>query len=361
MKMVMIYFQRDQLRKELLAHTHALHNQAKEQEKRLEQKEVVNKEEVEQAKKHNLELMCSQEEELAELTRSLEELKAQVAESHKEQQVWLHYKTVGSVEHQQQIQNLQSELTALQTSFEEISEYIKHSLDSTVKDIDKKTSQLMDEKKQQATEVKTYVSADNLHGAIKRLDKSSCQEVMENEWLRKEIANYHEEVSVLDTTVRRLEEENLDHMKQLFELRLSNLQIPRSVFLRQVAGLEQSVQKLTLTEAAAELGSGPSSPPESGAEAGGAQQQQQAVELERDETDPSWKPSSPPHDLARLLYGSQDDLREPLHLGPLEQKLLSVVGQAATLHPLPSDAEGLAIFHTEDWSITTRTIHNKFQ
>ena len=42
-------------------------------------------------------------------------------------------------------------------------EYIKHSLDSTIKDIDKKTSQMMDEKKQQATEVKTYVSADKLY------------------------------------------------------------------------------------------------------------------------------------------------------------------------------------------------------
>ncbi|XP_036450350.1 coiled-coil domain-containing protein 83 [Colossoma macropomum] len=352
----------DQLREEQLAHIRELHKQAKEQEKKLEQREVVNKEQVEQAQRHNLELTHSQEEELEELRRKLEDLKLQVTECQKERQVWLHYKSVGSIEHQQQIQNLQSELTALQKSFEEMSENIKHSLDATFNKIDENTSQLIDEKKQRATE-----------RAIKQLDKSSCQEIKENDWLKRELVIYHKEVSIMDTAVRRLEGENLEHMKQIFEHRLNDLQISRNVFLTQAAGLEQmdssgleqSVQKLALIETA-EPGSAPLPPPNSKSEARGAQRKQ-AVELEKDKTDPSCKPSSPPHDLTVLLYGSQNDLRELLHLGPLEQKLLSVVGQAVTLYPSPSDSEDLAMSthtgpsHTQDWALTTRTIRSKFQ
>lgn len=57
-------FQRDQLRKQQERQFSMLHKQAKEQEKKLEEKEVANIEEVEQAVQHNLELPHVQEEEL---------------------------------------------------------------------------------------------------------------------------------------------------------------------------------------------------------------------------------------------------------------------------------------------------------
>ncbi|KAL7847571.1 hypothetical protein AOLI_G00222890 [Acnodon oligacanthus] len=353
---------RDQQREEQLALIRELNKQAKEQEKELEQREVVNKEQLEQAQRCNLEVTHRQEEELAELSRKLEVLKLQVTDRQKERQVLLQYKSVGSIKHQQQIQNLQSELINLQNRFKEMSENMKRSLDATFNEIDKTTSQLVDEKKQQAAE-----------RAIKQLDKSSWQEIKENDGLKRELVVYHKEVSILETAVRRLEEENLEHVKQIFEHRLNDLQISRNVFLTQAAGLEQmdpsgleqSVQKLTLTQTA-EPGSTPLPPPNSRSEARGAQQKQ-AVELEKDETDPSCRPSSPPHDLTLLLYGSQSNLRELLHLGPLEKKLLSVVGRAVTLHPLRSDSEDLAMSthtgpsRTQDWALTTRIIRNKFQ
>ncbi|KAL7847269.1 hypothetical protein SRHO_G00222490 [Serrasalmus rhombeus] len=348
---------RDQLREEQLALIRELNKQAKEQEKELEQREVVNKEQLEQAQQCNLEVTHRQEEELAELCRKLEVLKLQVTERQKERQVLLQYKSVGSIKHLQQIQNLQSEIIDLQNRFEKMSENMKRSLDDTLNEIDKKTSQLIDEKKQQAVE-----------RAIKQLDKSSWQEIKENDRLKRELVICHKEVSILETAVRRLEEENLEHVKQIFEHRLNDLQISRNAFLTQAAGLEQmdsSGLELTLTETA-EPGSGPLPPLNSRSEARGAQQKQ-AVELEKDKTDPSCKPPSPPHDLAMLLYGNQNNLRELLHLGPLEKKLLSVVGQAVTLHPLPSDSEDLAMsthtgpLHAQDWALSTRIIRNKFQ
>ncbi|KAL6473086.1 hypothetical protein MHYP_G00192740 [Metynnis hypsauchen] len=348
---------RDQLREEQLALIRELNKQAKEQEKELEQREVVNKEQLEQAQRYNLEITHRQEEELAELCRKLEVLKLQVTDCQKERQVLLQYKSVGSIKHLQQIQNLQSEIINLQNRFEKMSENMKRSLDATFNEIDKKTSQLIDEKKQQAVET-----------AIKQLDKSSWQEIKENDRLKRELVIYHKEVSILKTAVRGLEEENLEHVKRIFEHRLNDLQISRNVFLTQAAGLEQmdsSGLELTLTETA-ELGSCPLPPPNSRSEARGAQQKQ-AVELEKDEADPSCKPLSPPHDLTMLLYGSQNNLKELLHLGPLEKKLLSVVGRAVTLHSLPSDSEDLAMSthtgpsHTQDWALTTPIIRNKFQ
>lgn len=58
-------FQRDQLREEHQGHLSVLRKQAKEQEKKLEEKEVASKEQVQQAVQHNLELTHIQEEELA--------------------------------------------------------------------------------------------------------------------------------------------------------------------------------------------------------------------------------------------------------------------------------------------------------
>lgn len=57
--------QREQLKEEQLGHIKVLRKQAKEQESKLEQREVVNKEQVEQALQQNLELVRSQEKELA--------------------------------------------------------------------------------------------------------------------------------------------------------------------------------------------------------------------------------------------------------------------------------------------------------
>ncbi|XP_072515131.1 coiled-coil domain-containing protein 83 isoform X2 [Salminus brasiliensis] len=345
------------LREEQLCHIRELCEQAKEQEKKLEQREAVNKEQVEHAQQLDLELTHSQEEQLAELRRQLAGLKMQVKERQEERQVWLQYKNVERIKHQQQIEYLQSKLITTQKEFEKMSEKIKLSLDANFSEVDNK---LIIEKKQLAIE------------ALKQLDKSSCWEIKENSRLTEEVAIYRKEVSILDAAVRRQEEENLEDMKQLFDHPLNDLQILRNVFPTRASALEQmdsfslehNVQKLSLTETA-EPRRGPLPQSDFRAEAGGAQHQQQAVKLEKDETDPSCKPSSLPCDLTMLLYGSQNDPGESLHLYPLEQKLLRVVGQAVTLHPLPDEPEDLdRVTHldslTQDRSLTSCIIRKKF-
>ncbi|KAM9456187.1 coiled-coil domain-containing protein 83 [Clarias gariepinus] len=329
---------REQLLGEQQENLSVLHSQAKEQEKKLEEKEVTYKGEVKQAVQHNLELTHVQEEELAELQRHLESIQAQVVELKGQGQAWHLNKNVGSVPYQEQIQKLQSELDSMHKHFQIMSENVENSLQATICNIEKQILQLIEEEKQAAQE-----------RSIKKLDKPKLLELKKNEWLKQKLAIYHEEVSVLDAAVKNLEEENLDHMKQLLEHRFNDLQISSNLVLTQAEELEQ---KLSIFGKGAEIGS---------------KQHQQSGELEEDETNHSCKSSSSTRHRSALLYGCQSDLREPLHLGPLEQNLLSVVGQAMPLHPLPSDPEDSdtlthqARFQTQDGTLTTNILRKKFQ
>lgn len=276
-----------------------------------------------------------------------------------ERQIWLEYKNVGRLEHLQQIRHLEDELARMQRGYQDMADNIKRSLKVTFNEIDKKTIHLIDEKKHLATEK-----------AVKHLDKHSKQEIRENEWLQRELAVYKKEVSLTEVAVQKLEEENLEHMSQLFEQRLDYLEISRHVFLTQVAGLGpcESSERAVNREVLSSPATGPDA---RGAEGHGR-------ELEGDETDGSCRfaapqPTEPPlRDLSVLLYGSKTHVQgEPMHLGPLEQKLLSVVGQAVPLHPLPAEESSSPGSHgssapglpqaPEDWPLTARIIHNRFK
>ncbi|XP_029546449.1 coiled-coil domain-containing protein 83 isoform X3 [Salmo trutta] len=371
---------REQLKEEQLGHIKVLRKQAKEQESKLEQREVVNKEQVEQALQQNLELVRSQEKELAELRTEVSRLEEEVLVLQAERHIRQEYKMTGSQEHQQQIQHLEAELAQMQKGFQEMADNIQRSLDVTFNEIDKKTVHLIDEKKQLATE-----------RAIKHLDKHSRQEIKENEWLKRELAIYTREVSITALAVQQLEEENLEHMSQLFERRLEDLQISRNVFLTQAAGLgpsDSTVQETVMKSNALKsekklsshapnttegVSSSPVPPLHPATEAWRAQKQ--AKELERDETsgrcsEAAYRPTEDPlQDLSVLLYGSQTYLQGDMHLGPLEMKLLTVVGQALPLHPVPSETPGSEgsssapgmIQAPEDWPLTSRIIHKRFK
>ncbi|XP_035637574.1 coiled-coil domain-containing protein 83 isoform X1 [Oncorhynchus keta] len=354
---------REQLKEEQLGHIKVLRKQAKEQESKLEQREVVNKEQVEQALQQNLELVRSQEKELAELRAEVIRLEEEVLVLQAERHIRQEYKMAGSQEHQQQIQHLEAELAQMQKGFQEMADNIQRSLDVTFNEIDKKTVHLIDDKKQLATE-----------RAIKHLDKHSRQEIKENEWLKRELAIYTREVSITALAVQQLEEENLEHMSQLFERRLEDLQISRNVFLTQAAGLGPSDSTIQETIMKNGVSSSPVPPLHPATEAWRAQKQ--AKELERDETSGScseaaYRPTEDPlQDLSVLLYGSQTYLQQrDMHLGPLEIKLLTVVGQALPLHPVPSETPGSKgsssapemLQAPEDWPLTARIIHKRFK
>ncbi|XP_062309534.1 coiled-coil domain-containing protein 83 isoform X1 [Osmerus eperlanus] len=349
---------REQLKEEQTGHIRLLRKQAKEQETKLKQREAVNKEQVEQALQQNLELVRNQEGELAELQSELKCVEEKVQVLLAERQVWLEYKNVGSHEHQQQIRHLEAELAHVQRGFQNMADNIKRSLEVTFNEIDKKTVELIEEKQHLATEK-----------AIKHLDKNSRQEVRESAWLQRELAIYKREVSITEEAVQSLEAENLEHMNQLFDQRLDDLQISRDIFLTQASGL--GAYDSTAQESA--TGMADCSSPATGPEARGSEGQGRLLEEEEPEGScdaAAPQPADePPRDLGVLLYGSQTHLQEEArHLGPLELKLLSVVGQAMPLHALPSEepsssgsyAPGLPLA-AEEWPLTAKIIRNRFK
>ncbi|XP_012989873.2 coiled-coil domain-containing protein 83 isoform X3 [Esox lucius] len=357
---------REQLKEEQMGHIRLLRKQAKELEQKLEQREVVNKEQVDQALQQNLELIHRQEKELAELRAEVSRLGEEVLVLQGERHIWQEYKMVGSQWHQQQIQHLEAELAHVQRGFQEMADNIQHSLKMTVNEIDKTTAHLIDEKKHLVTA-----------RAIKNLDQHSRHEIRENEWLKRELAIYKREVSILAVEVQQLEEENLEHLSQLFKDRLDDLQISRDIFLTQAAGLGPSgcaVRDDVSGPSPDVLGSNPTPPLHPVTEAWWAQRQ--AKELERDETSSSCSRTAhrlteePPQDLSELLYGGQTHLQHgDMHLGLLEQKLLCVVGQSLPLHPAPSEtpsSEGApstpeVVQAPEDWPVTAKLIHKTFK
>uniref|UniRef100_W5K6Y5 Uncharacterized protein n=1 Tax=Astyanax mexicanus TaxID=7994 RepID=W5K6Y5_ASTMX len=338
----------DQLREEHLNSVCKLHEQAKKQEKELQQTVLVSKEQLKQAQNDNLKVTHKEEERMAEFHRQLDDLEVQSKQHLEEQQYWLQYKNVDRIKYQQRIDNLQSELISEHKKLEERLEICRHCLEATFSELDRKASQLMNNKKQLA-----------IKNAVKELDNFRCKEIKENSLLKEELALYRKEVSVVEADMRRIEEEDLEHVKQLFD----DLPIPRNVSPTQLVSfsLEHSVQSLSLTETA-EPGSAPLPLSDSTAEAGGAKHQQQAVELEKDETDPSCKPScsSSPCDLTLPLSGSRNDPWESEHPCLQEQQqLLRVAGQAMTLHPLINDHQDLNTSTSQ--SLFTRIIRDRVE
>ncbi|XP_071378400.1 coiled-coil domain-containing protein 83 [Centroberyx affinis] len=150
-------------------------------------------------------------------------------------------------------------------------------------------------------------------------------------------------------SVQNLEDENLQHINWLFEHRMEDLSFSRNMLLTQTVGPSDSeMQKKSLKS------------PTSGRDVGDA-----TNFLERDETDRSC--SSAPQDLWALLDRNQSQqLRdERLHLGVPQQMLLSVVGQAVPLHPVPTedeDDDGRDSRVPKDQGLlTTQIINNKFK
>lgn len=179
---------RHQLLEEQQENLNMLHKQAKEQEKNLKKKKVTNKEDEEQAVQSNLKLARMQEEELAELGSRLSRVQAEVEELQGQVQALHLYKDVGSAVHQEQIQKLQSELKYMQKSFQVMSENSKSSLKEAIDKIDN-----AEEEKQLARQ-----------RAIEKLNKPTKPESNKNKWLKKEIAAYQEEISLLEAAVRNL-------------------------------------------------------------------------------------------------------------------------------------------------------------
>ncbi|XP_056592731.1 coiled-coil domain-containing protein 83 isoform X2 [Triplophysa dalaica] len=290
-----MYQQQKQLKEEQHGYVCELHKQMKEHDRNLEKKELWNKEQVEYAVQENLKLKHKQENELKDLRCKVARMQVQVKDLLDERLVWLQFKKTESVENQQRIQKLDTHIVASERTYKEMSEYFQRSLALACEEIDRKAAQRSDE-----------IIKLSEKRANENLDCDGKKELKDNEWLKKEVANYVRKISELESTVQKLELENLKHVNTLLNHPSHDRQISVSETLTQISREKSPEMVDTL--------SCPLRPLE---EAEGAIR-------ERDVT-----PTTPP-DLREIHTG-------PIHLDSLKQKLLCVVGEAVPLRQPQSE------------------------
>ncbi|XP_078259257.1 coiled-coil domain-containing protein 83 [Rhinoraja longicauda] len=205
------------LKKEQNEHIRNLYNLAKEQEKELERKELISIDRVEQAMKYIMELAKQYEHQVHGMQISIVGVEQEILKMTVVKEHWLEYKNVGSIKHAKIIKLGEDEIHEMSQCFDEMEEHFRKALAKVKDETDRLTKDQMDEKKEIATQK-----------AVSYMGQHSRQEVKENEWLKKELKQYSAEVANIEQAVQKIEEENLEILRQLFDCQLSDLKICRN-------------------------------------------------------------------------------------------------------------------------------------
>ncbi|XP_053871693.1 coiled-coil domain-containing protein 83 isoform X2 [Malaclemys terrapin pileata] len=300
----------DYLKEEQLGHIRSLLSNLKTQDKELEQKEVVTRDDVEAAMREKWQYVKDQELLLKELHSRINEVEHKLLVKQAEKDYWLEYKNVGSGEHAKQIKLLENDIHGLKDDLEQMTEYYRHTLETTKEKMDRLVEKQMNEKKEWATEVEMY----------------------------------RKEVSDLEASAQLLEEENIYMIRSLFNCRLQNLKISGHLFLTQGAGLQvqgeellsEDLEGLQCRDYAAKTDAGDESTKSTAPlaiekEVFSDTQSETEAEKQEDSYEDLWgEPMAPA--LNYLLYEDEKDIQEHSKLGPLGTKLMSAVGRAMPIH-----------------------------
>ncbi|XP_054078959.1 coiled-coil domain-containing protein 83 [Rissa tridactyla] len=332
----------DLLKEQKQAHIRHTLRQIEEQEKRRDEKEVVTRDDVEESLKGVWQYVKDKEQLLKDLHSQTEEIEQRFSVKQAERDYWLEYKNVGSKIQANKIMNLEKDIKQVNDDLHRATEYYRNALKETKEENDRLVEMHMKLLKEQAPE-----------DALRYLDKNSCRAIEENEWLKEQINVYQKEVSDLKASIQLLEEENISIVEKLIDSRLRNLRIPRNAFLTQAAGLKDEFPKDEMKEVEYREDAAKTDGDESlrrapvpcqKKEAFPKIQSKTAKEKPQDNDEELWAKSFSP--TVDSLYEDEEDFQEYLKLGPLETKLMCVVGRAVPIHKEP--AEMPSGTHAED-------------
>nr|XP_014343425.1 PREDICTED: coiled-coil domain-containing protein 83 [Latimeria chalumnae] len=180
----------------------------------------------------------------------------------------------------------------------------------------------------------------------------------------------------MEVSVQKLEQENLELISLLFDCRLEDLKISRNIFLTQVVGLDDTKTGLLKDNFANSQLSNQSAPRLSKPQSATLREVEKKVfsmisELESEEVEHSEQEEVPvvsvSKDLSFLLYGDQEDFQEYVQLGPLELKLLSIVGRTMPIYTVELAQEQGTEYDetfpnqkTDKWPVTVPVIKSLF-
>ncbi|XP_019595120.2 coiled-coil domain-containing protein 83 [Rhinolophus sinicus] len=302
-------------------------------EDKLEGLTVVTRNDVETAMKEKWKFERDQEQNLKDMRLQISNTEKLLLEKLSEKEYWEEYKNSGSEKHAKLIISLQNDINKVKENAEKMSEQYKITLEDARKRIIRETLLQLDQKKEWATQ-----------NALRFIDKGNYQEIWENDWLKREIANQRKEVEILEKVVHELEEENLVLIDQLFNCKLVDLNIPRRLYLTQAAGLDMPPEETPLEmpetyieeskphpmevksrdamSSSVEIGTLPLSH-EDGIRPG------QRLTID---TKQSSSTEFGVSDMKYLLYEDERDFKDYVNLGPLEVKLMRVESRKMPIH-----------------------------
>ncbi|PIK52791.1 putative coiled-coil domain-containing protein [Apostichopus japonicus] len=267
---------------------------------------------------------------------------------------WIAYRDSGRQEHSIQIKLLTEELVDCQQNFEEMKSHLEN-LSLAKEEIKRSTEDRLSDQK--------YVASEK---AMTTLDKWTSKEVKDNDWLRRETDLHRQEVGHLKQTVETLEKENLEIMSGLFDCRIDDLKISRKFFLTrfkkreldETGILETDLSKLKLKKDS-ELEYIKQQRPQSATSKAverkvfslhvGISEAGESGEEDENSKDEDGDP------LDNYLTYEDDDFDEYLQLGPVELKLLQVVGEKKPIHPpekLTNEEEQAKMSAPDVWPVT---------
>ncbi|XP_074716502.1 coiled-coil domain-containing protein 83 isoform X2 [Strix uralensis] len=327
----------DRLKEEQQAHIKRILRQMKEEEKEQDEKEVVTRDDVEESLKAKWQYVKDQEQLLKDLHSQIEETGQRLSEKQSERDYWLEYKNVGSEAQANRIMNLEKDIKALKDDLHSTAEYYINALKAVKEENDRLLEGHMKLIKEQACE-----------NAVRYLDKNSCREIEENEWLKEEIKRYQKEISDLKASIQLLEEENIALTTEQIDVRLRNLKLHRHFLLTQAAGWQDEFPKDETNKAENREYAAKTDGDESLRSATVPCQKNKAFAKIQSETE-NEKPKDSDEELRgksftptldSLLYEDKKVSQDYLKLVPLETNLMCVVGRAMPIHKEPEEMPG---------------------
>ncbi|KAM6173921.1 coiled-coil domain-containing protein 83 [Erethizon dorsatum] len=294
---------------------------------------VVTRDDVEEAMKEKWDFERNQEKNLTDMRTQINNAEKLFFKKLGEKEYWEEYKNVGSEKHAKLITNLQNDINKVKENAEKMSEQYRITLEDARKRIIRDTLLQLDQKKEWATQ-----------NAVSLIDRGSYREILENDWLKREIAIHRKEVEELENTIHELEAENLVLIDQLFNCRLVDLKIPRRLYLSQAAGQEVPPEEMpselaeTYIEEKSKLqpigeyrdtmgSSGESSSFQLSLE----DSDRNVQHLKINEVGSSCTEFGDSH-MKYLLYEDKWDFKELVDLGPLSVKLMRVESKKMPIH-----------------------------
>jgi len=330
--------------------------------------EVKSRDDVTDVMKDKWKRQREREKELEDLKRKIAMKQVEIEREEKEVAWWNNFRDSGQHKQQMQIKLLEQELRDMEGSFVDMASHLTRDKDQAIGEIEKYTEDTLSQQKDKASEK-----------AMAQLDKKDRQEVLDNDWLKREVAIHRVETEKCRKVVEELEKENLKLMSELFECSVEDLKISRKFYLTQFEDsenldrtgiLEMDLSKINVpseesfeekTDRASVIDR-PKSATQKAVEdkvfslinyRTHLEDTDEVSEGEVDEGDDRMSEN------LENYYFEEEDFDDYLKLGPLELKLLNVTGSSMTLHdaPIPSQEEiESKAWNPEEWPVTQNMI-----